>query len=1032
MCINGQFRAIILNCCLRHTGRFGVRANNPALEKETLVRNLRNKPRIRPEHGKRLGTKKDYDLKICTWNVRTLNRPGAMQELENVLKKTKADITAIQELRRKDKGIEKRGSCAVYFSGHKKHRHFGCGFVVSTKLRERVLRWDPIDERLCSIRIKGRFFNVSLICAHAPTEVAEEEAKDNFYTKLDAAYQKCPGHDVKIILGDFNAKLGKESIFRPAIGAHSLHDVTNDNGLRLIDLATERNMVISSTKFPHRKIHKATWVSPDQRTQNQIDHVLIDGRHMSSILDVRSFRGPNVDSDHYLVAARFRMRLSNIRKQRPTTTRRMNVNALKSEQTAADFSEEISRALESKTPGDTIEEIWSTCAETIKNVAESVLGNTEPSRREQWFDEECRQAIDDKNNARQVAMQRHNTRRYREVYSEKRRTATRLLRKKKRAFANNELRKIEDHCGRNEVRKFYQKVKRLRDGHKSHDCFIKDKNGNLITEAQGITERWAEHFSELLNADNGEPPSEEPRLINNTPRNLDRVPPPTVSEVETAIKRLKNNKAAGSDGIPAELFKSGGRVLLQWLHRLIEAVWTDETMPTDWNLSVISPIHKKGDKQECSNYRGISLLNVAYKILSTILCERMKPYMATNIGSYQCGFRPGKSTTDQMFTLRRILERTLEYQIDTYHLFVDFKAAYDSINREELFTAMSEFGIPHKLISLCRMTVANTRCTIKGSEDDAATFETKNGFRQGDALSCDFFNLCLEKIVRTAGARVNRGTIFNKSTQLLAYADDIDIVGRSHRDVTAAFVKIDEAAGKMGLKVNENKTKYMLSSKKEARHHQLGQNVTIGNYNFEVVKEFIYLGTVVDSSNNMGLEIKRRTMLANNAFFSLSKSMRSNLIARKTKITLYKTLILPILMYGSESWTLTRNEEVILGTFERKLLRRMFGPVCIGGEWRIRYNFELYQLYDDIDVVARIKIQRLRWLGHVARMDEDAPQKRISLGLPPSGTRKAGKQCLRWLDDVEDDIKKLGLQNWRRKALDREEWRNFLKEARIQ
>src|SRR6201990_3259786 len=100
-----------------------------------------------------------------------------------------------------------------------------------------------------------------------------------------------------IILGDFNAKVGREVFYRPMIGKYSLHQTSNDNGTRVIDFAVSRNMVLSSTYFQHKNIHKATWVSPDGQTKNQIDHVLIDARHCSNVLDVKSCRGPNVDSD---------------------------------------------------------------------------------------------------------------------------------------------------------------------------------------------------------------------------------------------------------------------------------------------------------------------------------------------------------------------------------------------------------------------------------------------------------------------------------------------------------------------------------------------------------------------------------------------------------------------------------------------------------------------------------------------------------------------------------------------------------------
>jgi hypothetical protein len=88
-----------------------------------------------------------------------------------------------------------------------------------------------------------------------------------------------------------------------------LHETSNDNGVRVVNFATSKNLVVESTMFPHRKIHKYTWTSPDGKTHNQIDHVLVDRRRQSSILDVQSFRGADCDMDHYLVAAKLRDRL---------------------------------------------------------------------------------------------------------------------------------------------------------------------------------------------------------------------------------------------------------------------------------------------------------------------------------------------------------------------------------------------------------------------------------------------------------------------------------------------------------------------------------------------------------------------------------------------------------------------------------------------------------------------------------------------------------------------------------------------------
>lgn len=180
-----------------------------------------------------------------------------------------------------------------------------------------MIDFKPITSRLCTLRIKSKFFNILIINVHAPTEEKEDNVKEQFYDLLERVYDQSPAHDIKIIMGDVNAQIGQEGAYMPTIGKHSLHQITNDNGNRIIQFATSKNMVIKSTYFPHKNIHKGTWMSPDKTTVNQIDHVVIDGRHSSNILDVRSY-SPNIDSDHFLVksklGARISQKLNNIKK----------------------------------------------------------------------------------------------------------------------------------------------------------------------------------------------------------------------------------------------------------------------------------------------------------------------------------------------------------------------------------------------------------------------------------------------------------------------------------------------------------------------------------------------------------------------------------------------------------------------------------------------------------------------------------------------------------------------------------------------
>ena len=134
--------------------------------------------------------------------------------------------------------------------------------------------------------------------------------------------------------------------------------------------------------------------------------------------------------------------------------------------------------------------------------------------------------------------------------------------------------------------------------------------------------------------------------------------------------------------------------------------------------------------------------------------------------------------------------------------------------------------------------------------------------------------------------------------------------------------------------------------------------------------------------------------MANRGFYGLKRQFRSQFLSIKNKIKLYRTLIRPVLAYGSETWVLTKSDEAILGAYERKLLRAVFGPANDNGEWRIQYNNELYTLYKESDIVTYIKIKRLKWAGHVIRMEEHSPTRRVLVAVV-EGRRQRGRPKLR-------------------------------------
>jgi hypothetical protein len=198
---------------------------------------------------------------------------------------------------------------------------------------------------------------------HAPTEDKIDDVKDSLYAELEHAFDKFPKYHTKILL-DFNAKVGREDIFKPTIGNESLNEISNDNEIRVVNFAISKNLRVKSTMFPHRNIHKYTWTSPNGKTHNQIDHFLVDRRRHSSVLDVRSFRTANCDTDHYLVVAKVRERLA-VNKQRSQRfhMERLNLKKLNEVEGKEQYHIEVSNrfaALEDLDTEVEINSVWET------------------------------------------------------------------------------------------------------------------------------------------------------------------------------------------------------------------------------------------------------------------------------------------------------------------------------------------------------------------------------------------------------------------------------------------------------------------------------------------------------------------------------------------------------------------------------------------------------------------------------------------------------------------------------------------------
>jgi len=173
-----------------------------------------------------------------------------------------------------------------------------------------------------------------------------------------------------------------------------------------------------------------------------------------------------------------------------------------------------------------------------------------------------------------------------------------------------------------------------------------------VADSHSIVARWRKYFSQLINV-HGVKVVGQVEIHTAEPL----VPEPSAAEFELAIDKIKSHKSPGIDEIPADLIKAAGRTICLEIHKLITSIWKKEKLPEEWKGSLLAPIHKKGDKTDCYNYRGISLFPTTYKLLSNILLSRLIPYAKEIIGDHQCGFRRNRSTIDHIFCIRQILEK---------------------------------------------------------------------------------------------------------------------------------------------------------------------------------------------------------------------------------------------------------------------------------------------------------------------------------------------------------------------------------------
>jgi hypothetical protein len=524
---------------------------------------------------------------------------------------------------------------------------------------------------------------------------------------------------------------------------------------------------------------------------------------------------------------------------------------------------------------------------------------------------------------------------------------------------------------------------------------IREKDGSLINNQTRRIDRWAEHFEEQFSWP--EPTTTRDLDLESHTTYAISEASPTEFEVRKEIHALKRNKSPGPDNLPPVLFIEGGEALTTALVNLLRKIWESGEIPKDWCKSTVVPIFKKGTKSLCDNHRGISLVSIASKVLTGIIRRRLLDAREHQIREEQAGFRPQRGCIDHIFTLRQILEHRHTYRQPTIVVFLDLKAAFDSVFRKGLWNCLQRYGVPPKYIQLLKALYNNSESRVRVYNKLSRPFSTQSGVRQGCPISPFLFNYVIDDImIQALKDSVNSGIELNPGPKLtdVEYADDIALLGKSEEEMQQFLLTLTTAAERYGMRFAPAKCKVLLRD-------WVGANPTLSmaNSTLEIVENFQYLGATISSAPNVVDDINGRIVKARLAFTKLNKIWRRRDVRLAIKGRLYNACVRSVLLYGSETWPLRAEDIQRLSVFDNRCLRSIARVAWNNRVSNADIRKRIFRTPRDARSLQElINCHRLRWLGHILRMHNDRLPTRVAhTEAPPGWKKQVGGQSMTWL-----------------------------------
>ena len=937
-----------------------------------------------------------------------------------MMKERRLEIVGLCETRIRGKGEKTlHENYKIIFSGNDDGRH-GVALMLSPLLAEMVDSVDCRNERIVCITLKIKQTKIGIIQTYAPQQGRSLREKEQFYETLQAVTEEIRYQEGIIVMGDMNGHVGKNRDgVEHVIGEFSIGE-KNQEGERIIDYCVMNNMSIMNTYYKHQESHKWTWYRWNALQQRYNEKSMIDlflTNKKNLFKDVKTIPSVSLDSDHRLVVAK--LGIGKPKERAKKKQKRFKLERLKDEETKQTLQQliELRKPTELEIEEMSIEEQWDQIKETVYGAAEETVGIKikygTKKKNTAWWTDDVKVAVKEKTRSFRKWMKTRDIE-DRQVYEDKRNNAEAIKRTAKEKMWIRIGQDLErDVEGTRKL--LYSMAKNYRKGSNETTYAVKDKTGTeLLTEPKEIEERWREYFEELLNVEDMEVEEERNVEIQQEQHGED-LNEISIQEVKEALKKMRSGKAPGDDELPIELFKAAGEGCVEWLRNILNNVWKEERVPHDWHKAIVCPIYKKGSKSDCANYRGISLLSHVGKVYERIIEKRLRSCVEEKLGTWQHGFRPNRSTTDLVFTLKMILEKSWEWDIDKFVAFIDLEKAFDRINRNSLWRVLQhqDYGINPKMIRIIKSIYENTESRVKNRELVSEWFSIKTGVRQGGVLSPLLFIIYMDRCLKEV-------CILEEKEITLAYADDVAVVTGNQQDLQEAMTRWNDTLNRLGMRMNKQKTEIMKVGRIKEEC-----NIYIENIKLKQTEKFSYLGVLFDEENRQNIEISNRIKKYNTNVNALYPILKDRNIPTKAKTIIFTTVLRPVLLYGSETWTLTTRTSSQIQAAEMRVLRMIRG---VTRRDRIR-NEEIRERLRITSVLKIIEKNKLRWYGHVKRMEDTRHAKKFLEWVPP-GRRPVGRPRKRWTQGVEEAAEQRGrkLQEIIRDEdfQDRDLWRRFV------